>query len=349
MKKHKILLARILLPAFFILLFLAAICQQYGRQKTEQPLSLTSFKLNTVVRVTLYDSSDQEILERAMDICEEYEDIFSRTKESSELFRLNHQELPKDKEGFYSLSKPLAQVIEAGLTYAELSDGAFDITIAPVSSLWDFTSSENSLPEPEDIQAALSLVDYKNVSLSGSRLRFEKEGMQLDLGAAAKGYIADQIKEYLLSQGVTSALIDLGGNVLCVGSHPDGTPFETGIQKPFSDRGEQVLTLGVEDKSVVTSGVYERCFEKDGILYHHILNPRTGYPYDNGLLSVTIISDSSLDGDCLSTACFSLGLEKGMELVNSLPDIQAVFITEDGQLHLSDGFEESVTVVSKKS
>lgn len=186
------------------------------------------------------------------------------------------------------------------------------------------------------------------MQLDGNLLTFAKEGMGLDLGAIAKGYIADRIKDYLLEQGVKSATINLGGNVLCVGEKPEGTPFKIGIQKPFSDRSETIAVMNISDKSVVSSGIYERYFEKDGKIYHHILNPATGYPYDNHLVSVTIISDKSVDGDGLSTSCFALGLDKGMELINSLPDVQAVFITDDYELHYSDGFEEEISMADVK-
>ena len=289
------------------------------------------------------DSQDQEILDGALALCDEYERIFSRTLPESELYRLNEGQLQEDG-GNYSLSDPLAELTAAGLYYGDLSDGAFDISIAPVSSLWDFTSGEGSVPDSGAIASALELVDYRDVSLEGDEIRFAKEGMQLDLGAVAKGYIADRIKDYLLEQGVESAIIDLGANILCVGSRPGGDPFRIGLQRPFASHSETVATVEITDKSVVSSGIYERYFEEDGVLYHHILNPETGYPYDNGLVSVTIISDESVDGDGLSTSCFALGLEKGMELINSLPDVQAVFITEDRELHFSEGFEEELTV-----
>ena len=315
----------------------------YSQRQQADPISATAFKLNTVVTVTVYDSQDQEILDGALALCDEYERIFSRTLEESELYRLNAGELPEE-DGGYTLSDPMAELTAAGLYYGELSDGAFDISIAPVSSLWDFTSGEGSVPDSGAIAAALELVNYRDVTLEGNALHFAKEGMQLDLGAVAKGYIADRIKDYLLEQGVESAIIDLGGNILCVGSRPGGDPFRIGLQRPFASRSETVATVEIMDKSVVSSGIYERYFEEDGVLYHHILNPETGYPYDNGLVSVTIISDESVDGDGLSTSCFALGLEKGMELINSLPDVQAVFITEDGELHFSEGFEEELTV-----
>ena len=164
------------------------------------------------------------------------------------------------------------------------------------------------------------------------------EGMILDLGAVSKGYIADRIKEYLVEEGVKSALIDLGGNVLCIGNRPDGTPFQIGIRQPFADTVSAVTALSVTDQSVVTSGIYERCFTKDGILYHHLLDPGTGYPCENELASVTIISDHSVDGDALSTCCFLMGPQKGMELINSLKDVRAVFLTREGVLLYSEGF-----------
>ena len=216
----------------------------YSRRQKVDPISATAFKLNTVVTVTLYDSQDQEILDGALALCDEYERIFSRTLEESELYRLNAGELPEE-DGGYTLSDPMAELTAAGLYYGELSDGAFDISIAPVSSLWDFTSGEGSVPDSGAIAAALELVNYRDVTLEGNALHFAKEGMQLDLGAVAKGYIADRIKDYLLEQGVESAIIDLGGNILCVGSRPGGDPFRIGLQRPFASHSETVATVEI--------------------------------------------------------------------------------------------------------
>lgn len=321
--------------AVLLILILLLFNQKHTGKAT--PISITSIKLNTVITITIYDSTDTQLLQNSLDLCDKYENILSRTKESSELYQLNHGTLPKTGD-FFLISEECADVISKGLEYSRLSDGAFDITIGPVSSLWDFQSADKQVPSDSEIQSALPKVDYTGISLEGQDFRFLKDGMALDLGAISKGYIADKIKEYLISEGVTSAIIDLGGNVLCIGSHPDGTPFEAGIQKPFAERNETILTIPVEDCSLVTSGVYERYFEENGKLYHHLLNPSTGYPYDNGLLSVTILSDKSVDGDGLSTACFALGLEKGLALINSLPDTEAVFITDDYQLHYSENF-----------
>lgn len=307
------------------------------------PISATSFHFDTVVTIKIYDSTDESLLDACMDLCDEYEALFSRTLETSEIYKLNHGTLPKDGD-CYILSDMTADLIKKGLEYCRLSDGAFDITIAPVSSLWNFSSEDPTVPSDQDIQEALSLVGWQNVELSGNRIRFLREGMEIDLGGIAKGYIADRLKEYLVESGVQSALIDLGGNVLCIGSRPDGTPFKIGIQKPFAQRNETLAAVSLADKSLVSSGTYERNFELDGVFYHHILDPQTGYPCNNELTSVTIFSDSSADGDGLSTSCFVLGLEKGMELIDSLPDIYALFVTEDGTLHYSEGLSDTFSV-----
>lgn len=303
------------------------------------PITETAIKLNTVVTISIYDSRDTSLLDRCMELCDQYEQIFSRTLETSELYRLNHQELA-DADGVSHLSPDLADLISRGLEYGTLSQGRFDIAIGPVSSLWDFTSDHPSVPDDSLIQAALPLVNYQDVILDGREITFQKKGMQLDLGAIAKGYIADRLKEYLINQGVQSAVINLGGNVLCVGSRPDGTPFRVGLQRPFADRNETIGTIEVNDLSVVSSGIYERYFEQDGRMYHHILDPATGYPCENNLIAVTILSEESTDGDALSTTCFALGLEDGMKLVESLQDVEAMFITDDYELHYSSGFPQ---------
>lgn len=302
------------------------------------PISISEFKLNTIVTITIYDSQNIQLLEECMAICDRYELLFSRTNPESELYRLNHRELDS-LNGTYNLSSDTAALIEKGLEYSRLSDGAFDITVAPLSDLWNFTSSSPKAPDAGRLQSVLPLVDYKNIELRGQSFRFLQDKTALDLGAVAKGFIADEIKAYLTSQGVNSAMINLGGNVLCVGNKPDGAAFKIGIQKPFADRNETIATMEITDKSVVSSGIYERFFEENQRLYHHLLNPKTGYPYNNGLISVTIISDLSVDGDGLSTACFALGLEKGMALIESLPQTDAIFITEDYEMHYSKDFE----------
>jgi thiamine biosynthesis lipoprotein len=307
------------------------------------PIHKNNFQLNTEITITLYDSTDETIIDGCFDLIDSYEQLYSRTISTSEIYRINNSS--GTVEG---LSKDTIDIIQKSLKYSELSQGAFDITVEPVTSLWNFGQENQRLPSQEEITMGLKSVGYQNLVVSDNSVTLLKDNMGIDLGAVAKGYIADKVKEYLLSRGVHSAIINLGGNVLCVGGKPDGSAFKIGIQKPFEDRSETVAIMNLSDVSVVSSGIYERYFEQDGVLYHHILDPSTGYPYDNELISVTIISDSSTDGDCLSTTCFALGLEKGLELINSLENTYACFITEDGQLHYSEGFLDNITVTESE-
>lgn len=307
------------------------------RPKNREPISRSDFLLNTFVTVTLYDSDDAEILEQCMTLIREYEGRLSKTIKTSEIYKMNHR---RPDESSFTLSRHMADLIGEGLHYGSLSDGAFDITVEPLSSLWDFTSGKAVLPPAEAIDAAVAKTDWQKLRLEGNTLTFLSPDTTIDLGAVAKGFIADRVKEYLKSQGVKSAIINLGGNVLCIGEKPDNTPFRIGLQKPFSTHSETIADLKISDMSVVSSGVYERHFEMDGRNYHHILDPKTGYPYDNGLIAVTIVSSRSVDGDALSTTCFSLGLEKGIELLNSMDGVYGYFITEDYEIHYTDGAEE---------
>ena len=322
--------------ALLAVLFLGCMTAVLLRPKKTEPISRSDFLLNTFVTVTLYDTEDESLLDSCMELCRMYESRFSKTISTSEIYQMNHRQ---PEETTFSLSQDTADLIREGLEYSRLSDGAFDITIEPLSSLWDFTSGEAVIPEESAIQAATARVDYRNLVLDGNTLTFLSPDTTIDLGSIAKGFIADRLKEYLVGQGVKSAIINLGGNVLCIGEQPDGSPFLIGLQAPFEERNTIYANLEIHDLSVVSSGVYERHFVVDGKNYHHLLNPKTGYPYDNGLISVTIRSSRSVDGDALSTTCFSLGLDKGLALVNSLDGIDAFFMTEDKEVHYSDGAE----------
>ena len=315
---------------------------------SQEPISATAIKLNTAVTVTIYDSNDRDLLTECMNLCDKYENVFSRTASDSELYKLNHRTLTpvEGTEDTYQVSDSLAELISKGLDYSELSKGAFDIAIEPLTSLWDFTAEDPQVPEDSLIQAALPKCDYHNISVDKDKneITLKTDDTAIELGAIAKGYIADRLKDYLVSQNVKSAIINLGGNVLCIGEKPDNSAFKIGIQKPFADRSETIAVMDIKDKSVVSSGIYERCFEQNGTLYHHLLNPETGYPYDNGLIAVTIISDKSVDGDALSTTCFALGLEDGMKLAESLDDVQAFFVTSDYEIHYTKDFRKKIKV-----
>ena len=319
---------------FLITAMLTLLCTGCSTTKTPTPVSQSAFYLNTVVTITLYDGSDPALITECFDLCHHYEQEFSRTLETSTLYRLNHETVAERQ-----LSKDLQSLIATGLSYYERSNGLFDITVAPLSDLWQFSSENPSVPDTTVLHEVLKHVGASKLSLNGDTLHYEDSSVQLDLGGIAKGYIADRLKEYLIDRGVTSALIDLGGNILCVGAKPDGSPFRVGIREPFAPQGTSIAVAAVSDLSVVTSGIYERCFTEEDILYHHLLDPKTGYPFNSGLNSVSIISKASVDGDALSTVCFALGTEKGMELINSMPDVYAVFVTENNELVYSEGAE----------
>lgn len=329
-----------------------------------QPISISSIKLNTAVQITIYDSQDKSLLDDCLALCDRYELIFSRTNENSELYKLNHRKDTSDKDpnadgqtipypisgtaDTWHISEDLASLLSQGLSITRESDGAFDIAIAPLTSLWDFTAEDPKVPDDAAIQKALLLCSSDGVTIDDQDITLPSDDIQFDVGAIAKGYIADRMKDLLVKKGVNSAIINLGGNVLCIGSKPDGTPFKVGIQKPFADRNETEAVMDITGKSVVSSGIYERCFKQNGKLYHHILNPKTGFPYDNSLISVTIISDQSVDGDALSTTCFALGLEDGLKFAEK-KGVQAVFITEDYELHYTDGFQDEINVTDVES
>ena len=298
------------------------------------PVSRSALLLDTVVTVTLY-GGEEALIEECFHKCREYELIFSRTHPDSELYALN-------ATGSMEVSEDLLRVIRAALEYCRVSNGAFDITMGGVSELYAFSSDDPRVPEGGELAEAVSHVGYENVLVEGNRVTLRDPEAVLDLGAIAKGYIADRLAEFLREQGVESALIDLGGNILCVGSKPGGSAYRVGLQYPFRERKETIAVVEVRDLSVVTSGVYERSFEEGGVLYHHILDPDTGLPVKSDLLAVSILSPRSVDGDALSTVCFALGLEKGLELINSLEGVYAAFVTEDMQLHYSAGFEDFI-------
>lgn len=328
-----------------ILLFLLLVVSGCNKANNE-PIKTTIFALDTIISITIYDSKDEDVLKGAIDLVEDYEKIFSKTLADSELFKLNNRTLinKATNPNEYQISDELSELLGHGLEYSSLSNGSFDITIEPLSSLWDFKANEVEVPDSNLINDAVKKIDYKKVRLEGNIITLENDDTRIEVGALAKGYIADKVKDYLLEQGVESAMIDLGGNILCLGGKKDLKPFKIGIQKPFADRNEVIATMDITDLSVVTSGIYERYFIEDNKTYHHILNPDTGYSYDNNLLSVTIISASSLDADALSTISFTLGLEEGMNLINSIENTHAIFISKDYEFHYSEGFHDDIKI-----
>ena len=296
--------------------------------QTDQDLTYTDMLFDTVIKIQILDPADESILDGLKKLCEKYDTMFSATNTDSELYKLNHANGQP-----FTVSSETANLIQEGIHYSELSGGAFDLTIEPVSALWDFKADKPTVPSSDAIAQAVSHVDYTKVDIQDNTVTLEDPEAGIDLGAIAKGYIADQVKTYLKKQGIKHAIINLGGNVDVIGTKPDGSKYNIGIQKPFDESGEAITSIQLKDQTVVTSGIYERYFKKNGKLYHHILDPRTGYPCENNLYSVSIITDSSTKADALSTTCFLLGYEKGMELIQSMDGVEAIFITDDEKVH----------------
>ena len=308
-------------------------CSGLPRERSQ---TYTDTLFDTVISVQIFDSVDEDVLKGCEKLCKKYDSMFSNKIEDSEISRINSA-----GGNPVEVSKETIKLIKKGIYYSEMSDGAFDITIAPVSSLWDFKAETPSVPSPEAIAEAVSHVNYENIIIRDNTVKLADPQAGIDLGAIAKGYIADRIKDYLEEEGVRHAMINLGGNVLAMGSKLDGSDYNIGIQKPFDETGEPITSVKISDKSVVTSGIYQRYFKADGKIYHHILDPNTGYPCENNLYSVTILTDSSLTADALSTPCFLLGYDRGMKLINQLDNVDAVFITNDNQIHYSKNFQNN--------
>ena len=295
----------------------------------EQEPFRIDFALGTVCTVTLYDQGQNRV----------YNDIFSRIYEIENLMSVNIPSSDISRINAVAGIMPVQvhedtfKVIERAVYYAGLSGGAFDPTVGPLVSLWDIGGQNQRIPSQNEIEEALPLVNWRNIELNpSSRSVFLKRaGMALDLGSIAKGYAADEAVKVITKTGIKRALIDLGGNIVTFGIKKDRSPWRVGIQNPLSQRGAVIGYVQITQplSTVVTSGVYERSFEENGIRYHHLFSPERGYPVQNGLLSVTLITDVSMDADALSTAVFVLGYERGMALLDSLPETEAVFVFED--------------------
>lgn len=325
MKKNKI----ILIGAAALILITAAITAAISLNK-KKPVERTEFMLDTICKVTLHDwqGNADDIMDGVFDLCADYEQLLSPTISTSDIYRINHSHGNPT-----TVSSPTAKLISDALEYCRISNGAFDITILPIKELWDLPQSMASgnlnIPNDKDLADTLALVDYSKVTIDGNTVTIP-EGMGIDLGAIAKGFIADEMANYLRGRNVTSALISLGGNIYAIGSKPDGLDWRIGIQEPFSENQSDVIEIS--NASAVTSGVYQRYMIKDDKLYHHIFDAKIGLPCDTGLYSVTIISDNSEQCDALATVCMLVGYEKSMEILQNYPNVKAIFITSKNEL-----------------
>jgi thiamine biosynthesis lipoprotein len=286
-------------------------------------LSRTEFLLGTICNIRLSGGSESD-LDAAFDRIRQIESMMSRHRQDSEVSKIGRS---GDKE--IQLSNETCLVMKKALEFGDLSGGLFDITIGPVAELWGFETEKAGVPSEAALHDALAGVDYRRVQLDDNCRLTTIPGQRIDLGGIAKGYASDEVARLLGEAGVKRALINLGGNILVLGNKKDGKPWKLGIQDPLGQTGTPMGTLDISSGAVVTSGIYERFVEQDGTKYHHLLDPRTGYPIANNLAGVSITTPSGLDADALSTSLFLLGIDKGCELLERFPQSGAVFITKD--------------------
>ena len=314
--------AALLFPLFLILAGLFA-----ATRKEPEPEVLTrdTFLLDTFCEISIFRGGGEAAMEKGLGTLQYYNDLFSPDLEGSDLLRINRR-----GEGVsrVDIRKETAELLRLGREFCVLSGGALEPAIKPLTECWDFTV-QKEVPDAalleeraRDVKSLMWDVE-EEVDASGDTQYFfaaYDPAVRIDAGAFAKGFIADRVKDALTEQGVTSGIINLGGNVLLIGSKPDGSPFRVGIRADSAAQGEKAgyaSEVSASDISVVTAGTYERCFEKDGVRYHHILDPKTGWPVQNGLTSVTVYGPESGVCDALCTAIFVLGEEKGQELLDA--------------------------------
>ncbi|MBQ6998330.1 MAG: FAD:protein FMN transferase [Clostridia bacterium] len=291
----KVLLAT--LCAFIVILITA--------QMHNKVYSRTEYMLDTVITIK---ADDKKAVDACFDEITRLEKLLSAYLPDSDVSRIN----VSDAYEKVKVSPEVVHLIKKAATYKELTDGMFDISIKPVVDLWDIKNG-GYVPDDSEIADALSLTGDVLVNAQDSTVSLAKDGMKIDLGGIAKGYVGDKVREILLSHGVDSAIADLGGNIVAVGKN-GSKDWLIGLQNPTAQRGSTFAEINVDDKVVVTSGGYERYFEKDGIKYHHIIDPATGKNPDNDILSITVVSDDGTLADALSTACFVAGKDKAIDI-----------------------------------
>ena len=329
-------------PKFFamVLLTVTLIITQTGCGGVEK-VEKSSYYMDTICTITIYDMDDMSednanaAIDSAFGLCADYESLISATREESDIFKIN-----ETGGAAVECDPAVVELLQMGIKYGDMSDGKFDITLGQVTDLWDFHSENPSVPEASAVEKALKAVDYQQIQIDGNRVQMANADGKINLGGIGKGYIADRAAELLESLDVTSAIVNFGGNIVTIGDN-DGNPFKIGIKDPNSEDGQVLGAVSVSDATVVTSGVYERCFEQDGKVYHHILDVNTGYPVDSDVVSVTLVAAKGYSGDCdaLSTTCLILGVEEGLKFIEQQEGVEAVFVDEEGTITTTSGME----------
>lgn len=304
---------------------------------SEEPVSENQFLLDTICTITvdgMKKDEAEQVIARAFETCRDYENMLSKTVEGSDIYKLNHA----GGKAVTVQDETLA-LLKKGIAYGRLSEGRFDITIGAVSELWGFSGENPKVPDAEQLKEAVSTVDYRQIEIEGNEVSLKKAKAQVDLGGIAKGYIADRLVEQMKREGAERAIISLGGNIAVIGEKAEGVPWNIGIERPYSDRREILGSVGLSDGTVATSGVYERCFEENGKLYHHVLDPKTGYPMEGELDAVAVKGQTGQSADCdaMGTICLMAGEKKGHQLLKEFPGLEAAFIDKSDNIQTTEG------------
>ncbi|MGG5315558.1 FAD:protein FMN transferase [Enterococcus sp. AZ072] len=301
--------------------------------------------MGTVITLSIEHSEAQLLLEHAQKMLEDFQQRFSANQEDSELMKVNAQ------AGIKPVKVPsdLFNLIKKGRDMGISSHSKLNIAIGPLIKLWHIGFNDARVPTVQEIEEKLALVHLEDIELNEAdqTVFLRQKGMEIDLGALAKGYFADQLKNYFQTKGVQSGIIDLGGNVLTIGEstkNPEGV-WQIGIQNPMEERGNLVAVIKSKDQSVVTSGIYERVLKSGEKKYHHIFDSVTGYPVDNDIASLTIVSDQSLDGEFWTTILFHESPGKALNWLNQMPQIEGMVISRTNELYVSDKLKPHVVLL----
>lgn len=331
----------------YLILVILSLLLLGGCSAKQEVLSGRTFALDTLIEIKIYEypkKGSDTLIQDTFDLITSLENTLSMHVAGSDISKIN------ENAGIQptSVSELTYRVLQDSLFFSEKTDGLFDVTSGPLIDLWAIDPPNGHYPSQEELDRTLPLIDYHKMHFLGNnQVELQDKGMIVNLGAIAKGTIADEIKRFLLDRGVTSALINLGGNVLTVGSKPDGSSFVIGIQDPNSTRGEYLLSIHADDESIVSSGDYERFFIYEGKVYHHILNPKTGFPADTNIKQITIVTPTSQTADGLSTSVLLLGVEKGIRLIESLDGVEAILISKDHYIYVTEGLRDKYETQSE--
>lgn len=307
-----------------------------GCRKVPESAQLDLFAMDTYMNLKVYSDQGDSLLQEAAERIDDLEKTFSVTLPESDISRINSA-----AGSPVSVSEDTTAVLQKALEIGTESNGALDITIYPVLREWGFTTDAMHVPDAETLHTLLNYVDYTQIELTDHTVTIPEHAM-LDIGALAKGYTSDAVMSLFQENGVASAIISLGGNVQALGRKLDGSLWKVGVVNPFSP-SENLCTLEIENKAVITSGNYERYFIDDGTVYWHILDSADGFPADNGLVSVTVVGESGLTCDALSTALFVEGTERASEHWKRTGGFEILCVTDDGRILLSEGLQDSFT------